>query len=531
MQVQDFLKLIDGKIITGSGETVVNGFYKDSRLVRKNGTYIAIIGEKFDGNDFVGNAIDAGASVCIISKENANIVEKAKKNNTTLILVADTLKALQGIAKYKRSLFNIPVVAVTGSVGKTSTKDMIASVLSSKYNTLKTKGNMNNNIGMPMTILELNDENAMVVEMGMNHFGEIELLTDIAKPTIAVVTNIGTAHIGNLGSRENILKAKLEILDGMKKKILVINNDNDLLHKFYLENKDNPEIEMHTYGIENESKVMGYNIKLGEDSSWFDCKIDSELEKKSCANNDLIRENHAIDNGLENKSCVNNVSIRGNQAIDNELENKSSINNALIRKQNIIDNDVNNEFSVEVPVGGLHFIYNSLCAITVANLLNLNQSEIKCGIKNFVPTKNRMDITKLNNGVTVINDSYNASFDSMQMLLNYLSNFTAKRRIAVLGDMLELGDYSKELHEKVGKEVSKNNVDILIVSGENSKYIAEEAIRDGMNKENVYYFDNGDKIYNFIKKIWRDGDCILFKASNGMRFFEIADKLIAECGK
>ena len=496
MQAQNFLKLIDGKIITGSGKTVVNDFCKDSRLVRKNGAYIAIIGEKFDGNDFVEKAIDAGASVCIISKENANVVEKAKKNNTTLVLVADTLKALQEIAKYKRSLFNIPVVAVTGSVGKTSTKDMIASVLSSKYNTLKTKGNMNNNIGMPMTILELNDENAMVVEMGMNHFSEIELLTDIAKPTIAVITNIGTAHIGNLGSRENILKAKLEILDGMKKKILVINNDNDLLHKFYLENKDNPEIEIHTYGIENKSEVMGYNIRLGEDSSWFDCKIENDLKNKSSANNDLIRENHTIDNELENRSSVNN--------------------------------DLKNEFSVEVPVGGLHFIYNSLCAITVANLLNLNQSEIKCGIKKFVPTKNRMDITKLRNGVTIINDSYNASFDSMQMLLNYLSNFTAKRRIAVLGDMLELGEFSKELHEKVGKEVAKNNVDILIVSGENSKYIAEKAIKDGMNKENVYYFDNGDKIYNFIKKIWRDGDCILFKASNGMKFFEIADKLIAE---
>lgn len=496
MQAQNFLKLIDGKIITGSGKTVVNDFCKDSRLVRKNGAYIAIIGEKFDGNDFVEKAIDAGASVCIISKENANVVEKAKKNNTTLVLVADTLKALQEIAKYKRSLFNIPVVAVTGSVGKTSTKDMIASVLSSKYNTLKTKGNMNNNIGMPMTILELNDENAMVVEMGMNHFSEIELLTDIAKPTIAVITNIGTAHIGNLGSRENILKAKLEILDGMKKKILVINNDNDLLHKFYLENKDNPEIEIHTYGIENKSEVMGYNIRLGEDSSWFDCKIENDLENKSSANNDLIIENHTIDNELENRSSVNN--------------------------------DLKNEFSVEVPVGGLHFIYNSLCAITVANLLNLNQSEIKCGIKKFVPTKNRMDITKLRNGVTIINDSYNASFDSMQMLLNYLSNFTAKRRIAVLGDMLELGEFSKELHEKVGKEVAKNNVDILIVSGENSKYIAEKAIKDGMNKENVYYFDNGDKIYNFIKKIWRDGDCILFKASNGMKFFEIADKLIAE---
>lgn len=510
MQVKDFLKQIDGKIITGSEETMVNDFYKDSRLVTKNGAYIAIIGENFDGNDFVENAIDAGANVCVISRESANIVEKAKKNATTLILVNDTLKALQEIAEYKRSLYNIPVVAVTGSVGKTSTKDMIASVLSSKYKTLKTKGNMNNNIGMPMTILGLKDENAMVVEMGMNHFGEIEVLTDIAKPTVAVITNIGTAHIGNLGSRENILKAKLEILDGMKKKILVINNDNDLLHKFYLENKDNSEVEIHTYGIENKSEVMGYNIKLGEDSSWFDCKIDNDLENKSGVNNDLIRKNHTIGNDLENKSSVKNVSMRKNNTIGNELENR---------------------FSVEVPVGGLHFIYNSLCAITVANLLGLNQNEIKSGVKKFVPTKNRMDITKLNNGVTIINDSYNASFDSMQMLLNYLSNFTAKRRIAVLGDMLELGDFSKELHEKVGKEVVKNNVDILIVSGVNSKYIAEKAINDGMRKENVYYFEDRDKIFNFIKKIWRDGDCILFKASNGMRFFEIADKLIDECGK
>ena len=468
MQVKDFLKRINGKIIIGSDEALINDFYKDSRLVTKNSVYIAIIGENFDGNDFVESAIDAGANVCIISREEKNVIEKAKKNNVTLILVEDTLKALQEIAKYKRSLYNIPVVAVTGSVGKTSTKDMIASVLSSKYKTLKTKGNMNNNIGMPMTILGLKDENAMVVEMGMNHFGEIDLLTNIAKPTIAVITNIGTAHIGNLGSRENILKAKLEILDGMKKKVMVINNDNDLLHKFYLENKDNSEIEIHTYGIENKSEVTGYNIKLGEDSSCFDCKID---------------------NGIENN------------------------------------------FNVEVPVGGLHFIYNSLCAIAVANLLNLNQNEIKSGIKKFIPTKNRMDITKLNNGVTIINDSYNASFDSMQMLLNYLCNYTAKRKIAVLGDMLELGDYSKELHEKVGKEVAKNNVDILIVSGDNSKYIAEQAIRDGMNKENVYYFQNSNKIFEFIKKIWKNGDCILFKASNGMKFFEIADNLINEFNK
>lgn len=146
-------------------------------------------------------------------------------------MVQDTLKALQSIAKYKRSLYNIPVIAITGSVGKTSTKDIIASVVSTKYKTLKTEGNFNNHIGVPLTILRLKDEEAMVVEMGMSNLGEISLLTNIAKPTTAVITNVGTAHIGNLGSRENILKAKLEILEGLAENgTLIINNDNDMLH-------------------------------------------------------------------------------------------------------------------------------------------------------------------------------------------------------------------------------------------------------------------------------------------------------------
>ena len=159
-----------------------------------------------------------------------------------IILVEDTLKALYQIASFKRSLYDIPVIAITGSVGKTSTKDMVASVVSQKFKTLKTIGNNNNNIGMPFTILQLKEEEAMVLEMGMNHLGEIHLLSQIAKPNICIITNIGTSHIGNLGSRENILKAKLEILDGSQNPVIIVNNDNDLLHQWYEDNKDNKNI-------------------------------------------------------------------------------------------------------------------------------------------------------------------------------------------------------------------------------------------------------------------------------------------------
>ena len=187
-----------------------------------------------------------------------------------------------------------------------------------------------------------------------------------------------------------------------------------------------------------------------------------------------------------------------------------------------------NKFKINVPVGGIHFVYNALCAATVGSLMGLSIEEIQKGISTFELTKKRMDITELKNGVKIINDSYNASFESMQASLKYLSRLENTRKIAVLGDMFELGEFSKQLHEKVGEEVAKNKIDILICSGENSKYIAENAKQNGMNPETIYYFENKNDIEEFIKKIWKENDSILFKASNGMRFFEIVEKLIKD---
>lgn len=458
--VKDILNVTNGKLIIGSTDLICENFSKDTRTIQNGDIYIGIKGEKFDGNLFWKQALKNGASTVIIQNIEIKKEELKEFDNKTIIEVEDTLKALYEIAKLKRSLYNIPVVAVTGSVGKTSTKDIIASVMSQKYKTLKTEGNNNNNIGLPFTILKLKDHEAAVIEMGMNHFGEIDLLSNIAQPTLAVITNIGTSHIGNLGSRENILKAKLEILSGMRDKKIIINNDNDLLSKWNLDSKNN--IEVITYGIQNKSDIMAEEINLNENSSEFTCKIKNE------------------------------------------------------------------KIDIHVPIGGEHFIYNALNAIAVGKLSGISNEKISKGIYEFELTKKRMDIKELKNRVTIINDTYNASYESMKASLKYLSAFENKRKIAVLGDMLELGGFSEELHRKVGKEVKTNNIDILICNGENAKFIVEQAKNDGMNSENIYYIDNKENIISILKEKMNENDVILFKASNGMKFFELIEKLEGE---
>ena len=200
--VKDIIRECNASLIIGNENLKIENFSKDTREINENDCYIGIKGETFDGNLFYEDAFKKGSSACILEKESVKDIDFRNYNDKTIILVDNSIKALQELAAYKRSLYDIPVIAVTGSVGKTSTKEIISSVLSTKYNVLKTEGNYNNHIGLPLTILKLKEHNAMVLEMGMNHLNEITLLSKIAKPTIAVITNIGTAHIGNLGSRE-----------------------------------------------------------------------------------------------------------------------------------------------------------------------------------------------------------------------------------------------------------------------------------------------------------------------------------------
>ena len=460
LTVKDIINCTNGKLIIGDENTVCKNFERDSRLIKKDDVFLAIKGEKFNGNLLWKEAFKKGAKVAIVTELDEEEQDFRDYTDKVIIKVEDPIVALRQIATKKRELYGntIPIIAVTGSVGKTSTKDIIAGVLSQKYKVLKTKDNLNNDIGVPLTILSLQDEDVAVVEMGMNHFGEISRLSKIAKPSIAVITNIGTSHIGNLGSRENILKAKLEILDGMEKPNLIINNDNDLLHNWYKENKG--KMQIRTYGIKSDSQTYATNMSLHEYNSYFDCNI----------------EGH--------------------------------------------------KFAVEVPVPGEHFILNSLCAATIGKALDLTDEQIKLGIESFELTKKRMEITELKNGVKIINDSYNASFESMKASLENLARMEKGRKIAVLGDMFELGEYSQKLHRKVGEEVAKNKIDILICTGENSKYLADEAKDKGMPIDNIFYKDTIDEVYYTITELLKKDDNILIKASNGMQFYKIAEKLI-----
>ena len=460
--VKDVIQVTKGKLIMGNENEVCEKFCFDTREIEENDTFLGIKGERIDGNILWKEALDNGAKIVIV--ENINFtyseMESYKSKNKVIIKVEDTLKALKEVAKFKRTLYDIPVVGVTGSVGKTSTKDIIANVVSQKYKTLKTEGNNNNHIGLPKTVLRLTDDEAAVIEMGMSHLGEISALSNIAKPTIGVITNVGTSHIGNLGSRQNILKAKLEILDGMKQRKLVINNDNDLLHKWYEENK--LILDIITFGIINDSDFMAEDIILNENGSSFTCEIGEE------------------------------------------------------------------KIQIEVPVAGEHYIYNALCAAAVGKSLGLNDAQIIEGIKSVQIAKKRMEIITIKNNITLINDAYNASLESIKEALKYLKNLPNGRKIAVLGDVLELGDFSEKIHQKIGEEVAKQKIDILICCGQHSKYMCQVAIENGLPMQNVYYEKNVENVTKRIQKIMKENDVILLKASNGMNFSNIATELIAK---
>lgn len=453
MNVEEILNATRGKLLIGNLKENCENFCTDTRKILENDVYVGLKGENFNGNEYYEEALRKGAKVAIVSGIEIPKEKLEQYKDKTIIEVDDSLIAFGKIAEYKRSLYNIPVIQVTGSVGKTSTRDIIANVVRTKYKTLQTEGNLNNHIGLPTTLLKLKDHEALVVESGMNHLGEISYLGEITKPTIAVITNVGTAHIGLLGSRENILKAKLEILENLKPGgTIVINNDNDMLNKWAKEDK---LYKKYTFGIDEESDVMAYNIKIGNKSSTYNVKINNE------------------------------------------------------------------EYTVNVPVSGKHFVYNSLCAIAIGNLLGISPENIIKGIETFSLTKNRMEVVKVKDNVTVINDAYNASYDSMKPAIEYLKELPAKRKIAVLGDMFELGEFSEEIHRKVGIEVVTHKIDILVTVGKLAKYIAEEAKYLRMPEKNIISLETTEEASEYLNKILQKDDAVLLKAAHGMHFSEI----------
>ncbi len=436
--IDAIIKAVDGTVISKIENSSVDKITTDSRN-KDGGMFIALKGENFDGNDFAIQYLKDNQSV---------IVSKAipPMENKNIILVENTSAALIKLAGYYRSLFDIPVIGITGSVGKTSTKEMIASVLSQNFSTMKTKGNFNNEIGVPLTLFNLeNSHDCAVVEMGMSAFGEMSRLTSAVKPNIAVITNIGTSHIGNLGSRENILKAKLEILEGMNENSLVVlNADNDLL-----------------YGLKG--KLPFKQIYFG-------------IENKDA---DIVAEN---------------ITVSGEKVTFSAL---------------------GTQFTINAP--GSHHVLNALSGIVIGQHLGMSLDKIKDGIMQFENCGMRQNIIK-HGDVTVIEDCYNASLDSMKASLKVLKDISKGRTIAVLGDILEQGEFAFDTHKTLGEVVSQNKIDLLLTLGENCKVSAKTACSLGVMSHS---FDTHEEIANYLKKHAKAGDTILFKGSRGMKLEEV----------
>lgn len=435
---------------TYNNDCEINGVCIDTRKITKGCLFICIKGERFDAHQFAREALEKGAAAVMIHR---NI-----EVDGNYVMVEDTSKALLALGGYYRSKFDLRLVGLTGSVGKTTTKEFLYLVLSEKYNTIKTQGNLNNEIGLPQMLFQIDaGTEAAVIEMGMNHFGEIHKLSLAAKPTMALITNIGTSHIENLGSREGILKAKLEILDGLEKgSTVILNGDNDLLS-----------------GVKNDA----YNIVF-----------------------------FGVDNG----------DFRAENIIQTENETSFEIS-YYGKKQKIV-----------IPTIGIHNVYNALAAFAVGYFLDIAPDLCAAGLNQYVPEGMRQKCVS-RNGVTFIEDCYNASPDSMKAAISTLSNIKGNKKIAVLSDMLELGSYAETAHKEIGRTVAQSNIDYLLTVGEMSHFTAAAAAESGM--KNVFHFNSKEELTEKLLEILENGDAVVFKASRGMKLEDVIHSVYDRWGK
>ncbi len=415
----------------------------DTRKIPEGAMFIAIKGENFDGHNFIGKAVECGAGAVVSHR-------KDEEYPVPTLYVADTSKALLDIARGYRELCGGKVVAVTGSVGKTTTKELLYSVLSEYFDALKTEGNFNNEIGVPLTLFRMTKETeVMVSEMGMNHFGELSRISNAARPDIAVITNIGTSHIEFLGSREGICKAKLEVLEGMPKDgIAVFCGDEPLLW----EKRKKVGHKVYTYGIKNP-----------------ECDIIGRLHKAGTF--DIIN---------------NSLPLETLQAGE--------------------------KLSASLNVPGEHNVLNALAAALVGLVLGENPEDIVSGLSLYKPGGMRQNIYE-KGGFHIYADCYNASPEAMESTLKVLATMPG-RRFAVLGSMLELGDYTEKGHRLTGGYAAEN-ADALYAYGPSAVYMAEGAKERGM--EDVHVFEDHEALASMLRAEAKKGDSLLFKGSRGMK--------------
>ena len=428
LSLKDIANKTNGTLV--GKDVYVESVCTDSRLVKDGSLFAVIKGERVDAMKFAPDVDEKFDCAFITDRPIENI-------KGSYVIVEDVIKAIGDIANLYLTTVDLKRIAVTGSVGKTTTKNYIASALSECMNVHYSKGNNNNELGMPMTVLAANqNHDAVILEMGMRGMGQIEYLCNIATPDVAVITNVGICHIELLGSRENILLAKSEIIDGLDKNgVAVINCDDDMLKTL------NPDKKTIRYGIENEnSDVRAVNVK--------DNKFDLVYDGKS--------------------------------------------------------------YPVTLGTLGIHNVYNALAAISVGIALSCDIHKLIKGVEGFTGDGSRQNIYEFN-GLRIFDDTYNASPDSMIASMNVMKGFEG-RKVVVLADMLELGDYTKEAHQKLSKPISELDASVCILIGQNMRYLADAL----SERQGVYHCNDNQQALEIIKATVKIGDNVLFKGSNSM---------------
>ena len=434
---------VDGMLLQ-DGEAV-NGISTDSRKVGAGEMFIPLVGEKFDGHTYLDSALQSGADGCLTAKQPEKLLP-----GKFYIQVDDTLAALKRLASWYRGRFALPMIQITGSAGKTTTKEMIACVLAQKFRTLKTEANFNNHIGTPQMLLRLMPEHeAAVIETGMNHFGEIRYLGEMVRPDFAVITNVGDAHIENLGgTRLGTLKAKCEIFENLN--------------------------------------LSGVAVLNGDDALLRELKLAFETVLCGTGENCDVRVSDICEHGIEGIICTVTTA-----------------------------RDV---YEVVIPSPGEYMIYPAAMAIAIGEKLDLSKEEILRGIAAYVPVGSRMNVIRKSDERIIIDDCYNANPQAMAEALKILAQTQCRRRVAVLGDMGELGELTEKAHREMGELTKQYGIDEVIAIGVKAK-----SITDGNGS--AKWFATVEEAIDTVCAAFTDGTAVLVKASHAMEFGKIVKEL------
>jgi UDP-N-acetylmuramoyl-tripeptide--D-alanyl-D-alanine ligase len=458
------VQMVNGTLVQGDPFTEVYGVSTDSRADLSGRLFVPLIGERFDAHDFIPQAIEKGAAAVFLQK--GKDLPEGLSSEAAVIEVEDTLKALQQLAKSYRKSLEMTVIGITGSNGKTSTKDMVTSVLSERFKVQKTQGNLNNHIGLPLMVLSLEpDTEVAVLEMGMSAAGEIALLADIAMPQIGIITNIGEAHLEYLGSREGIAQAKFELIETLPENgLALLFGDEPLLRQ--LEQKIPCEVQ------------------------WF-----------GFSENNSIRAVHVKQLGLAGSSF--------------HIENHGKYEG---------------DFAYHVKIPGLHQVGNALASIAAGLYLGLSKEQVAAGLEKTTLSAMRMEVVKRPAGGFIINDAYNASPTSMKAAIRMLAETPdTDYRVAVVGDMLELGEYAEQMHFEIGQLAGQLGIDLLVAVGGYAESVGKGAIASGMETDKVYIADSKPLAVEAVVQhtAGKQSPVILVKASRGMKMEQVVTGLLA----